>query len=66
MLNIDMWYGHPISDVNRIDCSFYPNDGVYRGNLYSGSRIIGDFTSTDSFELTHYLHNLGIKMKWED
>lgn len=65
MLNIDMWYGHPISDVDRIDCFFYPNEVVYRGNLYSGSRMIGDYTSTDSVELTHYFRKIGIEMKWE-
>lgn len=65
MLKIDMWYGHHVSAADRLDCTFYPNDGVYRGNLYSGPRPIGDYTATDSAELADYFRNLGFNWRWE-
>jgi len=49
-VKIDMWYEDekPVS----VDCCFYPNDGIYRGNLYNADgKAIGDFSSTDSVEI---------------
>lgn len=51
MINIDMWYGDRAQDVEKIDITFYPNDGEYRGNLYIGGKIVGDYSCTDSVEL---------------
>ncbi len=45
---IDMWYKDSIQDVNKISCSFCPNEGIYRGNLYIDNNIVGDFSMTDS------------------
>lgn len=49
-MKIDLWYkGEKIA---RIDCYFYPDAGVYRGNLYNADgRIIGDFSAHDSVEI---------------
>ena len=49
-VKIDMWYEDekPVS----VDCCFYPNDDIYRGNLYNADgKAIGDFSSTDSVEI---------------
>ena len=49
-MKVDMWYENekPVS----VDCFFYPNDGIYRGNLYNANgRAIGDFSSADSVEI---------------
>lgn len=51
MINIDMWYGHKHTEADKIDVSFYPNDGEYRGNIYKNRKIIGDYTCNDSVEL---------------
>lgn len=51
MINIDMWYGNYHEEADKIDISFYPNDGQYRGNIYKNGEIIGDYTCTDSVEL---------------
>lgn len=51
MINIDMWYGDDHKEADKIDFSFYPNDGEYRGNIYKDGKIIGDYTSNDSLEL---------------
>lgn len=49
-MKIDIWYhGETIAAA---DCTFYPNDFIYRGNLYSADgRIIGDYSSADSVEI---------------
>lgn len=51
MIKIDYWY----KDGRRAvfaDCFFYPNEGVYRGNVYDrDGNIIGDYTATDSVEI---------------
>lgn len=51
MIKIDMWYGDKHTDADKIDISFYPNAGEYRGNIYKGGKYIGDYTCTDSAEL---------------
>ncbi len=48
-IKYDFWYGHTLKDVAAIDCTFYDNDAIYRGNMYdSAGRMIGDFSSHDS------------------
>ena len=55
MFNIDYWYedGRKAKkEVAFADCFFYPNEGLYRGNLFdSNKKAIGDFTSNDSVEI---------------
>lgn len=51
MINIDMWYGDDHKQADKIDVTFYPNDGEYRGNIYKNGKTIGDYTCNDSVEL---------------
>ena len=46
-MKIDIWY--PGEIIAAADCFFYPNECIYRGNLYNAEgRIIGDYSSRDS------------------
>lgn len=51
MIKIDMWYGDDCKKADKIDIVFYPNDGKYRGNIYIGEKIVGDYTCNDSIKL---------------
>lgn len=51
MINIDMWYGNSHKEADKIDISFYSNDGKYRGNIYINGKIVGDYVCDDSLEL---------------
>lgn len=51
MINIDMWYGDNYKKADKIDITFYPNDGEYRGNIYKDEKCIGDYVCNDSIEL---------------
>ena len=50
-MRIDYWY----QDRRRAayaDCYFYPNEGIYRGNVYDkNGDMIGDYASTNSAEI---------------
>lgn len=63
MVVIDMWYGDLASEAEKIDISFYPNEGRYRGNIYKGGRIVGDYWATCSTALEkrfpHLVFNWG-------
>ena len=49
-MTIDKWYKN--EKIARADCYFYPNFGMYRGNLYNrDGKIIGDFPGRDSTEI---------------
>ena len=49
-MKIDVWY--PGEQIAAADCTFYPNDSEYRGNLYNAQgRMIGDYTSKKSVEI---------------
>lgn len=49
---IELWHGESEEEIAGANCLFYPNSGVYRGNLFNeDGRMIGDFTSTDSVEI---------------
>ena len=50
-MKIDFWYGDTLETIDGATVSFYPNDGVYRGNLYKNGRTVADFVSTDSTEI---------------
>lgn len=54
MLKFDFWYGDTLKDVDGVHVVFYPNEGLYRGNVCKAGRIIGDFTSSDSLEIEKY------------
>ena len=43
MINIDMWYGDNQKRADKIDITFYPNDGEYRGNIYKNEKMIGQY-----------------------
>lgn len=51
MINIDMWYGDDHKQADKIDITFYPNEGKYRGNIYKDGKCIGDYVCNDSIEL---------------
>ena len=64
---IDFWYPeddniNEISDVTAITYNFYPNEGVYRGNVYHMSRAIGDFEAKSSMEIEKMFPHL--KINW--
>ena len=46
----DFWYGDSLDDVTKADCSFCPGS-IYRGNIWKGSEIIGDYESQDSIAI---------------
>lgn len=51
MIHFDWWYGEPQKPENcDVAVNFYPNDGLYRGNMYKKgtNSCIGDFISDDS------------------
>ena len=53
MLNIDYWCknGRENSAVFA-DATFYPNNGIWRGNVYDANgNMIGDYISDDSVEI---------------
>lgn len=52
-MKIDYWYGDGRNtDITFVDCFFYPNEGIYRGNIYDKDlEPIGDFYSYDSVEI---------------
>ena len=62
MINIDMWYGDKHTEADKIDVSFYPNDGEYRGNIYKNGKIIGDYSCNDSVEPENTFSQL--KFNW--
>jgi len=51
MFKIDYWYDLRKKDADAVTVTFYPGDGVYRGNLYKAGRSFADFTCDDSVEL---------------
>lgn len=59
---IDMWYEDKKEDADKIDISFYPNDGEYRGNIWKDGRMIGDYVCADSVDLENLFPQL--KFAW--
>lgn len=47
----DFWYGDKLEDIDGASVSFYPSDGVYRGNVYKNGKIVGDFSCNDSAKI---------------
>lgn len=62
-INVDMWYSDKPEEVDRLDVTFYPNDGEYRGNLYKNGKCIGDYTCIDSVVLEHTFPQ--IRFQWD-
>ena len=50
-ITLDMWYNDDVKDVDKIDVQFYDNDTTYRGNLYIGNKMVGDYSTKDSVAL---------------
>lgn len=61
MINFDMWYNDGPKEADKIDITFYPNDGEYRGNIYKNGKVIGDYSCNDSVELEKYFSHLYFK-----
>jgi hypothetical protein len=55
MITYDFWYGDTKEDITGADCTFYPNYGEYRGNLYKGTEVIGDYVSDSSVDIAKEL-----------
>lgn len=47
-VNIDFWYNNTLKELTAISCSFYPSEGIYRGNVYINNKRVGDFSASDS------------------
>lgn len=62
MIKIDMWYGNPSHDADKIDVTFYPNAGCYMGNIYKNDKCIGDYICNDSNEIE--IHFPGLVIIW--
>lgn len=49
-MKIDLW--HRDEEPAFVDCTFYPGDMEYRGNIYNrDGRPIGDYVSKNSVEI---------------
>lgn len=55
---IDMWYGDNYKECDKIDISFYPNSGEYRGNIYKNKKCIGDYSLKSSTEIEKKFNHL--------
>jgi len=56
-MKIDLWY--PGEKVAYVSYTFYPNDVIYRGNLYNADgKPIGDWSSRDSMEIERRFHRI--------
>ena len=55
---IDLWYGDKLKEIDDIDIVFYPNIGVYRGNLYKRGVMVGDYSTKDSLEIEKRFYRL--------
>jgi len=62
-VELDFWYGDKVEDVTEIDIIFYPNAGEYRGNMWKGNKIIGDFITKNSVALEKAFPQL--KFDWD-
>lgn len=62
-MKVDIWYRG--ERAHSADAFFYPNEGIYRGNLYNADgKMIGDYSSRDSVEIEKRFP--GIFMKGSD
>lgn len=66
MLKIDMWYGNLVAEADKIDVSYHPNEGIYRGNIYKDRKIIGDYACSDSIMLEKAFPHLAFNWNKED
>ena len=66
MMHIDMWYNDNPASADRVSYSFCDSGCTYRGNFYKGTRCIGDFTATDSVELSKRMATLGFDWRWKE
>lgn len=58
MYKVDYWNKLRQKDADRVTVSFYPNDGVYRGNLWKDGKAFADFVCNDSVELEKKFHGI--------
>ena len=57
-MTIDMWYGHGCSEVDGVDIYFNDLDCKFRGNLYKGNKVIGDYTCESAMQIAKCFPNL--------
>lgn len=50
-MHYDYWYGYRKRDADAVTVTFYPNEGVWRGNLWRKGEAIADFWSDDSVKI---------------
>lgn len=50
-MHFDFWYDFKLEDADRVTVLFYPNDGIYCGNLYKAGEAIADFWSDNSVKI---------------
>lgn len=49
MVHFDWWDGKAVNlSLCTATVTFYPNEGIYRGNVYKDGEPVGDFWSKDS------------------
>ena len=51
MIKFDFWYNDTLETITGASADFYPNDGIYRGNLFKDGCIVGDYVADDSVEI---------------
>ena len=62
MLKIDFWKGNKMKEITEIDCCFYPDPGIYRGNLYINKWPVADFSGNNSVEIEKYFKKYGFEL----
>lgn len=59
MVHFDWWYGKIINlSLCTATVTFYPNEGIYRGNIYYEGKAVGDFWSNDSVAIEKRFPNI--------
>ena len=64
-ITLDMWYNDDVKDVDKIDVQFYDNDTTYRGNLYIGNKMVGDYSTKDSVALEKQFPQFNWSKFWD-
>ena len=57
---LDFWYGDTLEDITKIEYWWGDTDYEYRGIMFKGDKVVGDFTfdsSTEIEEVFHVLYN---------
>lgn len=60
---VDMWYGDKKKDVTKIDITLCYDPFEYRGNVYIGNKVVGDYCCKDRASLEKQFPQLDFR--WE-